>query len=51
MVPAKKPYANSSLMILPLLAIFMGRPLLLVKVVSKEIPRALQMVAMTSCEV
>ena len=29
-------YANSSLITLPLLAIFIGRPLLLVKVVSRE---------------
>ena len=41
-------YANSSLMTLPLLAIFMGRPLLLVKVVEREMPRALQTLAMTS---
>src|SRR5207248_10472168 len=44
-------YANSSLITLPLLAIFIGRPLLLVNVVSSEMPRALQTVAMTSCEV
>jgi len=44
-------YANSSLITLPLLAIFIGRPLLLVNVVSSEMPSALHTVAMTSCEV
>ena len=38
-------------MTLPLLAIFMGRPFLLVNVVSSEMPRVLQIVAMTSCDV
>lgn len=33
-------YANSSLMTLPLLAIFIGRPFLLVNVVVSEIPNA-----------
>ena len=42
---------NSSLITLPLLAIFIGRPFLLVNVVSSEMPSALQTVAITSCEV
>ncbi len=44
-------YANNSRITLPLLAIFIGRPLRLVKVVSKETPKALQTEAMTSCDV
>ena len=44
-------YANSSLITLPLLAIFIGRPFLLVNVVSSEMPRALQTVAIRSCDV
>ena len=43
--------ANSSPMTLPELAIFIGRPVRLVNVVSSEMPSALQTVAMTSCEV
>ena len=43
--------ANNSSITLPLLAIFIGRPFLLVKVVSSEMPSALQTVAITSCEV
>ena len=43
--------ANSSLITLPELAIFIGRPFLAVKVVSSEIPRALSTLAITSCDV
>src|SRR5690606_16907948 len=47
--PSELPaYANSSLITRPLLAIFIGRPLVLVNVVESEMPRALQMLAMTS---
>src|SRR5690606_23652424 len=42
------PYANSSLITRPLLAIFIGRPLLLVNTVDSEMPSALQMLAITS---
>lgn len=43
-------YANKSLITLPLLAIFIGRPLLLVKVVSREMSRARKTLAMRSSE-
>src|ERR1043165_3509412 len=49
--PGYRDYANSSLITLPLLAIFIGRPLLLVKGVSSEMPRALQTEAITCCDV
>jgi hypothetical protein len=42
--------ANSSLITLPELAIFIGRPFLLVKVVSSEMSRALSTLAIRSCE-
>jgi hypothetical protein len=42
---------KSSLITFPELAIFIGRPLLLVKVVSSDIPSALQTLAITSWDV
>lgn len=41
---------NRSLITLPELAIFMGRPFLAVKVVSSEMPSDLSTLAMTSCD-
>ena len=43
--------ANNSPIVLPEFAIFIGRPLRLVNVVSSEIPSALHTLAITSCEV
>lgn len=43
-------YENSSLITRPPLAIFMGRPLRLVKVVESGIPSAFSTEAITSCE-
>jgi len=43
--------ANSSLITLPELAIFIGRPFFAVKVVSRETPRDLSTLAITSCDV
>src|SRR5690606_5816970 len=44
----QQPYANRSLITRPLLAIFIGRPVLLVNTVNSEMPSALQMLAITS---